>query len=141
METSTLLTSTCLCKGVKIEAIATSLDIGVCHCDMCRQWAGSPFFAIEGHTVKLTGDTVNVYDSSDWAERGFCSHCGTHLFYRLKTTNTHYLPVGLFPQQPAMQLSHQIFIESKPNYYSFEQTTICMTGAEVMAQFEGDEPV
>jgi hypothetical protein len=37
-----------------------------------------------------------------------------------------------------MTMSHQIFIDSKPEYYSFEQKTVCMTGEEVMAQFAGD---
>jgi len=34
-------------------------------------------------TVSFAGEeNVAVYKSSDWAERGFCKQCGTHLFYR-----------------------------------------------------------
>ena len=138
MDTPTPLSASCLCGAVKINAMIKSLEIGVCHCGMCRQWAGSPYFAIESDNVTLSGDSVKAYESSEWAERGFCGDCGTHLFYRMKGSETHYLPVGLFPTHQAMTMSHQIFIDSKPEYYSFEQKTVCMTGEEVMAQFAGD---
>ena len=40
-------------------------------------------------------DSISVFSSSDWAERGFCSKCGGHLFYRLKKEGHYAVPVGL----------------------------------------------
>ncbi|NIT13149.1 MAG: GFA family protein, partial [Candidatus Dadabacteria bacterium] len=52
---------------------------------MCRKWCGGPLMAVNcGTDVTFEGeDNITVYDSSSWAERGFCSGCGSHLFYRL----------------------------------------------------------
>jgi hypothetical protein len=38
---------------------------------------------------------VRTYASSEWAERGFCSQCGTHLFYRVIKGEFYAVPVGL----------------------------------------------
>lgn len=74
------------------------------------------------------------YASSDWAERGFCGKCGTHLFYHLKGHNKYILPVGLLDTDVELDFDHQIFIEKKPGYYSFANETKNMTGEEVFAQ-------
>ncbi len=131
------LTAKCLCQRVSIEMTPKSNEIGVCHCNTCRQWSGGPYLGIESDQVKLAG-TITCYDSSEWAQRGFCQYCGTHLFYRLKDSDTHFMPIGLFEEPPAMVMSHQIFIDSKPPYYNFAEKTQCMTGEEVFARYTGD---
>lgn len=127
----------CLCGKVKITAPSMSREVGVCHCGMCRRWTGGPLFAIDcGTDVTFDGkDSVGVYNSSDWAERGFCKHCGTHLFYRLKGNNQYILPVGIFDNAQGLVFDHQIFIEEKPEYYAFSNKTQNMTGAEVFAKY------
>ena len=35
--------------------------------------------------VDFTGaSNIARYDSSEWAQRGFCRNCGSNLFYQLK---------------------------------------------------------
>jgi hypothetical protein len=85
--------------------------------------------AIEG------GDKVSVYDSSEWAERGFCNQCGSSLFYRLKGSNQYMMPVGLFEDLTGVVFDHQIFIDEKPAYYCFADETKNMTGPEVFAMY------
>jgi len=74
------------------------------------------------------------YRSSDWAERGFCATCGTHLFYHLLPTDEYIVPAGLF-QDRAFELTSQIFIDEKPAYYEFANHTPTLTGEQVFAQF------
>ena len=138
MSTSLALSGKCLCEKVSIKLTPKSTEIGACHCSTCRQWSGGPYLAIESDQVSLSGDSISRYDSSEWAERGFCNQCGTHLFYKLKSNGTHYVPVGLLAEHPDMALTHQIFIDSKPAYYNFAEQTSCMTGAEVFAAFGGE---
>ncbi len=35
-------------------------------------------------TGTISGETLAVFGSSDFAERGFCTRCGTHIFHRPK---------------------------------------------------------
>ena len=65
------------------------------------------------------------------AERGFCQQCGTHLFYRLKPKNQYYIPAGIFDRDRDFVFDHQIFIDRKPEYYSFANKTNNLTEKEV----------
>lgn len=130
----------CLCGAVRVTAKPKSPDIGVCHCSMCRKWGGGPLLAVECEgTVHFEGaEQISIFDSSQWAERGFCQKCGTHLFYRLKERPLYAIPVGLFDNGNEWRLADQIFVEQKPSFYSFSEKTKNLTGEEVFAQYSGD---
>lgn len=132
--------ATCLCGKIEINVIKMSSDVGACHCDMCRKWTGGPLLAVDCHTdVTFSNeDDVTRYASSDWAERGFCRHCGTHLFYKLQQSGQYIMPAGLFDKETQLTFDHQIFIEQKPGYYQFANDTKTMTGEEVFAQFNSE---
>ena len=89
-----------------------------------------------GESPKITGEEyITRYNSSEWAERGFCRECGTNLFYYLKDPVTYMCPPGLFQGSADFVLDHQIFIDEKPDFYNLSQDTKNLTGAEVFAQF------
>lgn len=127
----------CLCGAVHITANESANEVGACHCRACRRWGGGPLLQIDcGTDVLIEAESdVSVFDSSMWAERGFCNKCGTHLFYRLKPTGQYIVPVGLFDDDAALVFDRQVFVDEKPHYYDFSNETQNMTGAEVFAKF------
>lgn len=132
----------CICgeSGMLLDADVARSSVGACHCDTCRRWGGGAFMSIQvesGVSLKSV-ENIGIYQSSAWAERGFCKQCGTHLFYRISDGGPYFIPAGLF-DEAVLSLDHQVFIDEKPDYYSFSQVTPCMTGAEVFAQFSSDE--
>lgn len=128
-------TGHCLCAAVGVSIRKASRDVAVCHCRMCRRWSGGPLLVVKcGPDVSFEGeDGISVFSSSDWAERGFCSRCGTHLFYRLKKSGFYAVPVGLFDGDEEWVLEQQMFIDEKPPFYAFANETPTLTGAEVFA--------
>lgn len=128
----------CLCGSIKV--IAPDHDeASVCHCSMCRRWSGGPMFAVHcGSAVRFAGAEPAVYRSSDWAERGFCATCGTHLFYHLIPSDEYILPAGIF-QDRAFNLTSQIFIDEKPGFYELGNDTPTLTGQQVFEQFSGQD--
>lgn len=129
----------CLCGLVTITSTdRTSVD--VCHCGMCRRWGGGPMFAIECEQVEIDGrEHVASYRSSDWAERGFCRDCGTHLYYRFLESGSYAVPAGLFQDMQGLELTGQIFIDKKPGYYALANKTSTMTEDEVIKMYGGEE--
>ncbi len=127
----------CLCGEVEIVVSNINTQVGSCHCRMCRRWGGGPLMTVDcGTDVSFTGEQhLTVYDSSEWARRGFCSKCGSHLFYLLKEDGRYFVPVGLFDSEERFQFDHQIFIDKKPSFYSFANVTKDMTEEEVFAQY------
>jgi hypothetical protein len=127
----------CLCGAVRIAIKTTNRSVGACHCSMCRKWGGGPLLVIAcGSDVHFDGtDSISIFSSSDWAERGFCRTCGSYLFYRLKKEGHYEVPVGLLDDGEQWAFDQQIFIDEKPSFYSFANKTKNLTGAEVFAQY------
>jgi len=126
----------CLCGGVKVEVKEAKDELGVCHCGSCRSWGAGPFLGLDcGTTAEFNGEgNINVYDSSDWAERGFCNKCGSNLFYRFKANKQTIVSSEIFKGLD-LKMDHQIYIDSKPAYYHFKEDTKVMTEAEVIEAF------
>ena len=133
--------SSCLCGAVSIKAAGISRTFYACHCDMCRKWSGGPALAVNcGSDVSINGaENITVFNSSEWAERGFCSRCGTHLFYRVKGQNQYIIPVGFFDNLQGLEFESQLFIDNKPEYYCFANETKNLTRAEVFARYAPKE--
>lgn len=131
------LHGSCLCGAVQVWTRVKGREVGACHCSICRKWGGGPLLAVEGAgDVRFEGaDDIAVYESSEWAERGFCRKCGSHLFYRLKKGPHYALPAGLFDDVERWALKHQVFVDEKPSWYAFANDTENLTGAEVFAKF------
>jgi len=104
---------------------------------MCRKWGGGPLLAVDcGTDVSFAGEEdISIFDSSAWAERGFCNQCGTHLFYRLKESKQYIMPAGLFDDEERFVFDEQVFIDEKPSFYCFANKTKDMTGAEIFAKY------
>ncbi len=131
----------CLCGAVSVSATVADPEVGACHCNMCRKWTGGVMFVLDckEELTFMGKENISIFNSSEWAERGFCAKCGTHLFYRLKENNQHFIPSAVFDTDIDIHFSHQIFIEEKPAFYTFANKTHNMTGAEVFAHFSGEE--
>ena len=131
MSKKTEKTGSCLCQAVTFTATSEN-EVGACNCEMCRKWNGGPQMAIScGEHVTFSGEkNIAVYQSSDWAERGFCKTCGSHLFYRFKG-NQHMMLAGSFDDASDFTLNMQYFIDSKPSFYDFKNDTKNLTGKEI----------
>lgn len=128
----------CLCGKVMFTASHDVSEVGVCHCSMCLRWVGGPSMATHpGPAPTINGaENLTWFESSEWAERGFCANCGSSMFYRLKGETPQYsIHAGAFDDQTQFKLAAQIFIDEKVDYYDFAGDIPSMTGAEVFEMF------
>jgi len=88
MQSENLKTAgSCLCGAIEFSAVLPSKWCAHCHCSMCRKQHGAGYVTWVGFEDQqvnfLRGkDDVSWYASSTGAERGFCRHCGSSLFFR-----------------------------------------------------------
>ena len=130
-------TGRCLCGAVSFDAQGVEQDLHGCHCSMCRRWSGGPALAVSVESVTFKGgEHIQRYDSSEWAERGFCRRCGSNLFYRLKAQDHYILQLGAFDDQSGFRLVGEIFIDEKPPGYAFGGEHPRQTGAEFLASMQ-----
>ena len=75
----------CLCGDVRYRASARPLRGVICHCSMCRRHSGAPALAFVHFPIAAFAwlKTKPIwYRSSPYAERGFCSRCGSTVAMR-----------------------------------------------------------
>jgi hypothetical protein len=131
-------TGKCLCGAVRYTAASAPKHHHVCHCGMCRRWSGGPVFAANVRGVTFEAEEhISRYRSSDWAERGFCKQCGSHLFYYLVPAQIYMMCVGSLDDAAALVLSYEVFIDEKPEGYGFAGDHPRLTGAEAIAKYSG----
>lgn len=130
------LTGKCLCGAVGVTGTAKKADVTACHCGMCRRWSSGPYFAVSCGDVVFEGaQNITTIRSSDWAERGFCGKCGSNLFYHIVDSDEYEISAGLIDDPSQLRLSLQVYIDSKPDFYSLAEKTKTMTGDEVYAAY------
>ena len=77
----------CLCGAVRFDAELPSKWVAHCHCSLCRRAHGAAFVTwvgMDAARVRIGDDAAALrwYASTPQAQRGFCSRCGSTLFFR-----------------------------------------------------------
>lgn len=139
---TTRLNGSCLCGAVQFST-GDIHHLDVCHCTICQRWTGGPFIGADyrnGDVIVSKDDTLKWYASSEWAKRGFCSECGSSLFYRLNDVPEFWaVCAGALEMPSSISISKEIFIDKKPDYYSLAGKQERLTGPEFMASLQGTQ--
>jgi hypothetical protein len=77
----------CLCGDIYFSAQLPSKWVAHCHCTMCQRSGGSAFVTWVGLDesrcqIDDPKGLLRWFLSSDQGQRGFCSRCGSTLFFR-----------------------------------------------------------
>jgi hypothetical protein len=73
----------CLCGEVTFEVSGPLRDVIDCHCHRCRRWTGHHMAATSAAVgdIRVEGE-VSWYHPDAHAAYGFCSTCGSSLFWQ-----------------------------------------------------------
>lgn len=134
----------CLCGAVRFHATDLPGTVSICHCEMCRRWTGSALIEVSVTEANVTwqgADHIATRQSSAWAERAWCRDCGTPLYYRNieggAFSGTYDIPLGLFDDPNGFRISHEIYIDHKPDSFAFADAPSRkqLTRADCVAQY------
>lgn len=81
-----IIRGSCLCGAVRFEVTPPTKWCAHCHCTMCRRAHGAAmvtWFGAHHSSFRLIAgaERLQWYQSSAPARRGFCSACGTPMFF------------------------------------------------------------
>lgn len=113
-------TGGCLCGAVQFDVSGPLRDIVMCHCIQCQKASGhhAAATAAPNDNFTFTEDRgLTWYQSSDYAERGFCRECGSSLFWRMKGRDSLSVFVGCLDGELDLPVLMHIFVEGKKEYY------------------------
>ena len=108
----------CLCGSVSFEVTEVSRGASVCHCTQCRRQSGHLWSSAQVSTdgLKISGP-VQWYEASANAKRGFCSTCGSFLFWKAHNEDAISFSLGALESPTGLRLEKHIFTASKGDYY------------------------
>ncbi len=99
MEARSEATGGCQCGRIRYAVRLADDDAYLCHCRMCQRASGGVSIAltlVDMAAVTWTTREPDRYRSSPFAQRGFCSACGTPLTYESDGHASMDLTVGSF---------------------------------------------
>ena len=110
----------CLCGNVRFKTSGPLREVVACHCTQCRKQSGHYFAATnvpdDCLSVEAGGD-LKWYQSSADAKRGFCSNCGSSLFWKHSKDPFTSVLSGSFEKPSELKLTRHIFVADKGDYY------------------------
>lgn len=111
----------CLCGAVRFVVDAKLAAPGACHCTMCRKQSGHYWAStnVKRAALLVTGaEHVTWYPSSPKIRRGFCSRCGSVLFWDpVSGHDWTSVAMGAFDSPTGTRLEKHIFVADKGDYY------------------------
>ena len=111
----------CLCGAVTFETKADLREVLVCHCSQCRRSSGHLWAATAAPADKVTihgRDDLRWYRSSDRAQRGFCSRCGSSLFWKRDGSSSLSISAGCLELPTGLRTGSHIYVEDASDYYA-----------------------
>jgi hypothetical protein len=113
----------CLCGAVRYQVRGALRAVIACHCSQCRRTSGhhSAMTSAPNERLSLTSaTTLSWYRSSVSAERGFCSVCGSNLFWRPYAEQRTSIAAGTLDEPTHIAMERHIFVKEKSDYYEIE---------------------
>ncbi len=110
------LTGGCLCGAIRYRATPDHRDGYYCHCRMCQLAFGNTraaFINLRKDEVQWLTQPPACFESSRFARRGFCAHCGTPLSFEYHATERMDLSVGSLDDPAALKPVLHFAVESR----------------------------
>jgi hypothetical protein len=116
----------CLCGAVRFRVQADPGPVVGCHCSQCRRQTGLYFAASDVPLADLViegSQAVRWYRSSPQAQRGFCSNCGSALFWQSDGAAQISIMAGAFDEPNSLAFGYHIFCADKAGFYEIPDGT------------------
>ncbi|WP_434616898.1 GFA family protein [Tabrizicola sp. M-4] len=116
------LTASCLCGACRFTLPGPAGAITACHCHQCRSLSGhysASFDAEEAEVDWLSRDGMAEYRTAGGGVRGFCSGCGSSLWFRDAEGNFS-VEAGAVDGQTGGRLAAHIFVAEKGSHYEID---------------------
>lgn len=110
----------CLCGAIAFEVDCDLPGADACHCSQCRKHSGHIFASTDVPRSALTihgEENLTWFQSSDRARRGFCSICGSSLFWDPLFRDWIGVAMGAFDTPTKTQLAVHVHVAHKGDYY------------------------
>ncbi len=111
----------CLCGACAYEVHGPLRNVIACHCTQCRKQTGHYLAATNAQLADfrlLRSDSLRWYRASARAQRGFCSTCGSTLFWQADGREEISIAAGSLDGPTGLTIEGHIYCADRGDYYS-----------------------
>lgn len=115
-----MLNGSCQCGIVRFQLSEPAEAPTACHCVQCRKQSGHYFASANVSKAAVTifgAEHLSWYQHSAKVRRGFCSRCGSWLFWEPLARDWTSIALGALDGATGLQLERHIFVGEKGDYY------------------------
>ena len=113
----------CLCGAVRFTVTGPLRDVLICHCVECRRWHGAPSASTACPRERLVLDEsrglrwIDSPASDAHARRGFCSECGSSLFWDPPDRDYVAIAAGSLDGETGLRIAGHWYTSQKGDWY------------------------
>ncbi len=109
----------CLCGAVSFEISGNLPAPSACHCTQCRKHSGHFEASVDilRIALKVFGEEKVTWYHTNKVRRGFCSTCGSSLFWDPIGKDWTAVAMGAFDTPTNTKIEKHIFVANKGDYY------------------------
>lgn len=115
----------CLCETITYEITGPARPVVNCHCSRCRRHTGHfmAATAAAAEDVEISGDTLTWYEAAEGVQYGFCSRCGSTLFWRTaRKPGSLSIAAGTLTPPTGLETVASIFTDYASDYHRFDDS-------------------
>lgn len=109
----------CLCGRVRFRVNVPLPGPDACHCQQCRKFSGHYFVSsdVPKSAVAIEGESSLTWYHTGKVRRGFCSTCGSSLFWDPLERDWMGVALGAFDTPTQTRLRIHVHTSSQGDYY------------------------
>jgi hypothetical protein len=111
----------CMCGRVTFKVSVPLKPPDACHCRKCQKQSGHYFAStdVPKNSLTISGEEhISWHQSSVKVRRGFCSVCGSTMFWDTLERDGIGVAMGAFDTPTGTQMAIHIFVAEMGDYYS-----------------------
>ncbi len=131
----------CYCGALQIRVALPVNWVAHCHCSQCRHFHGAAFvtwFGVSHGHYSLDESAVTWFRSSESAERGRCSKCGTPMLFRSRRwPDELHIALAVMRESIGRQPDMHVYYADRVSWIPLQPAEPCH--ATLPAEDSGDE--
>lgn len=120
-------TGGCLCGQVRYEITGPLRGVVNCHCSKCRRFSGNfgAYTSVRKEQLALVEDSTlkwyrSVQDETPGVHRGFCSQCGSSLFWDPRDQSHIAVAAGSLDEPTGLKTLGHIWLSQAGDFYELD---------------------
>ena len=112
-----------MCGGVRYAVHGPLRPIVACHCEQCRRSSGHFVAATacrRSNFELLSQQTLAWYSAVEGFQRGFCSRCGSSLFFEETSGERMSIAAGSLDLPQGLRIEAHIYTAEAGDYYAID---------------------